>query len=88
MDINELKSFLDDSQIKSDSLSLETYGRDWTRFWEANPSLVLFPKTTEEVQKIVLWANTQSAKIVPSGGRTGLSGGAVANNKEVVLSLD
>lgn len=88
MELNQLESILDKSQIKTDELSLESYGRDWTRFWEANPSVVLFPKTTEEVQKIILWANENDVKVVPSGGRTGLSGGAVASNKEVVLSLD
>ena len=34
------------------------------------------------------WANAQGVAIVPSGGRTGLSGGAVAANGELVLSLE
>jgi FAD/FMN-containing dehydrogenase len=40
------------------------------------------------VQAIVRWANEHGAAVVPSGGRTGLSGGAVAANGELVLSLE
>ena len=86
--MTELNDFLSAEQIQTDKDILESYGRDWTRFWQANPSVVLFPRSTEEVQKIILWANKHSLKVVPSGGRTGLSGGAVAKDKEVVLSLD
>lgn len=88
MSLTELNDFLSAEQIQTDKDILESYGRDWTRFWQANPSVVLFPRSTEEVQKIILWANKHSLKVVPSGGRTGLSGGAVAKDKEVVLSLD
>lgn len=42
----------------------------------------------EEVQAVVRWANAQAVAVVPSGGRTGLSGGAVAANGELVLSLE
>lgn len=42
----------------------------------------------EEVQAIVRWANAEGVALVPSGGRTGLSGGAVAANGELVLSLE
>lgn len=45
------------------------------------------PADTAEVQEVVRWANEQQVAIVPSGGRTGLSGGAVATNGELVLSL-
>ena len=48
----------------------------------------LFPKTTEEVQKIVQWARENKISLIPSGGRTGLSGGATATNGEVVVSLE
>jgi FAD/FMN-containing dehydrogenase len=66
---------------------LEHYGRDWTRRWTPAPLAIALPATVEEVQGIVRWANDQGVAIVPSGGRTGLSGGAVAAHGELVLSL-
>ena len=42
----------------------------------------------EEVAGIVRWSRAQGVALVPSGGRTGLSGGAVATNGEVVVSLE
>ena len=67
---------------------LEHYGRDWTRRWTPAPLAIALPASIEEVQQIVLWANAQRVAIVPSGGRTGLSGGAVAAHGELVLSLE
>jgi glycolate oxidase subunit GlcD len=49
---------------------------------------IAFPKTTEQVQAIVKLANELAFSLVPSGGRTGLSGGAVATNGELVVSFD
>jgi len=40
------------------------------------------------VVDIVNWAGQFRIPLVPSGGRTGLSGAAVAQNKEVILSFD
>src|SRR3546814_13158856 len=57
---------------------LAHYGRDWTRRWTPAPLAIALPATAEEVQGIVRWANQQQVAFVPSGGRTGLSGGAVA----------
>jgi FAD/FMN-containing dehydrogenase len=67
---------------------LEHYGRDWTRRWTPAPLAIALPATVDEVQAIVRWANEHAVAIVPSGGRTGLSGGAVAANGELVLSLE
>ncbi len=74
--------------IRKEKEDLEIYGTDWTRYFNPNPTAVLFPRNIEEVQQIILLANQFEFVIVPSGGRTGLSGGAVASNQEVVLSLD
>jgi FAD/FMN-containing dehydrogenase len=63
------------------------YGRDWTRRWGAAPLAVALPANVAEVQAIVRWANDRKVALVPSGGRTGLSGGAVAARGELVLSL-
>lgn len=67
---------------------LEFYGRDWTRRWAPAPLAVALPASVAEVQAIVRWANAEKVAIVPSGGRTGLSGGAVAAHGELVLSLE
>jgi FAD/FMN-containing dehydrogenase len=48
----------------------------------------VFPKTVEQVQAIVRFANEQKLALVPSGGRTGLSAAAVAANGEIVVSFD
>lgn len=77
-----------DIERLTDDESLVHYGRDWTRFWTPAPSAVVFPRTTEDVVELVRWARAEKAALVPSGGRTGLSGGAVAPGGEVVVSFE
>ena len=83
-----MKSFLNANQIKEDRESLEKWGSDWTNGFEIAPSVIVFPETNEQVQSVIHYAIDAKRKIVPSGGRTGLSGGAVASNGEIVVSFD
>jgi len=85
---NQLKAIVGDDKVKTDADSLETFGKDWTKIYPPNPSAIVFPKTTEQVQAIVKLANEHQIALVPSGGRTGLSAGAVAANGEVVVAFD
>ncbi|WP_227543714.1 FAD-binding oxidoreductase, partial [Psychrobacter sp. 230] len=78
----------DPNQIKTDAESLEHWGKDWTKHFAPAASAIVFPKTTEQVQAIVLLANEHNVVLTPSGGRTGLSAGAVAANGEIVVSMD
>lgn len=78
----------DDNQFKTNAEDLEFFGKDHTKHFEPNPSIILFPKSTEQVQTIIKTCNELNLVITPSGGRTGLSAGAVASNGEVVVSLD
>jgi FAD/FMN-containing dehydrogenase len=71
-----------------DAEALATYGRDWTRVFTPAPSLVVRPGNTAEVAHVMRAASQHRIAVVPSGGRTGLAGGAVATAGEVVLSLD
>ena len=75
-------------RLKTDPADLEHYGRDWTRRWVPAPLAIALPGTVDEVQAILRWASAQHVAVVPSGGRTGLSGGAVAAHDELVLSLE
>ena len=72
----------------TDPDSAQRYGVDWTKVWAPAPSAVVLPETTEEVQQIVEIANEHGLHLVPSGGRTGLSAGAVAANGELVVAFD
>lgn len=87
MDLTGLDKIFEPNNIAKDASSLREYGRDWTKYLEPKPSAVVFPKSTEEVVQLVKWARQNKVALVPSGGRTGLSGGAVALNGEVVVSF-
>jgi glycolate oxidase subunit GlcD len=80
--------FLKSNQIITCKSDLSKYGTDRTNHFKPNPLLVLFPISTNEVSKIVKYCNDQNIAIVPSAGRTGLSGGAVAQNQEIVISVE
>ena len=71
-----------------DPAELATYGRDWTKVFAPAPSLLVRPRSTDEVSRFLKLASAHGVPVVPSGGRTGLAGGAVARNGEVVLSLE
>lgn len=83
-----LLSILGDQRLLTDRESLAHYGRDWTKFAEPAPCAIALPESTAEVQAIVKVAREHHMAIVPSGGRTGLSGGAVAAKGELVVALD
>lgn len=75
-------------RVKTDDESLQVYGKDWTKVFEPRPSAIVFPGNVAQVQALVKLANEKAIALVPSGGRTGLSGGAVATNGEVVVAFD
>lgn len=86
--ITQLQAIVGETRVKTDADSLKTWGCDWTKHYTPSASAIVFPATTEEVQAIVKLANQENIVLVPSGGRTGLSAGAVAANNEVVISFD
>ena len=83
----QLQAILGADFVRSDADSLAQYGRDRTKNWAATPFAVVLPADAQQVQAVVRLAYEANLAIVPSGGRTGLSGGAVASAGELVLSL-
>jgi glycolate oxidase subunit GlcD len=75
------------SNGKMDELTFNSYGVDRTKLYQANYDYLVFPRNTVDVSKIVKYAYDNNIAIVPSGGRTGYAGGAIAKNKEIVVSL-
>lgn len=68
--------------------NLEKYGKDWSGVLHPDPSIIAFPRSTAEVSTLLRACSELAVPVVPSGGRTGLSGGAVAAQGELVLSLE
>ena len=77
-----------DLRISTEKTVLESHGQDRTRFRQAAPCAVAFPNSVKQVQELVKIAQQLRLPLVPSGGRTGLSGGAVADRGELVVSFD
>ncbi len=86
--LERLHALVDPGRVLVDDESLRHYGKDWTELYEPAPSAIVFPKSTEQVQALVRFANEHHVGLVPSGGRTGLSAGAVAAHGEVVVAFD
>ena len=72
----------------SESADLTHYGRDATTVFTPSPSIVVFPRSTDDVVRFIKLCSQHKIAVVPSGGRTGLAGGAVAANGEAILSFE
>ena len=83
-----LRALLGEHRLLRDADSLARFGADRSPGWVPRPVAVALPETTEEVQEIVRIAREFRLPLVPSGGRTGLCGGAVACSGELVVALD
>jgi len=86
--ISELIKILGEKNVLADEESRSIYGKDLTKNFKPDPMVIVFPKNEQEVINIVQLANATNTGIVPSGGRTGYSGGAVSASKEIVVSLE
>jgi len=86
--IEALHELLSARQVRTDADALANWGCDWTRSFKVDPAAVVFVESVADVVALVKLANANRLALVPSGGRTGLSGGAVAGNGEIVVSFD
>ena len=86
--ISRMAAILDKEQIVSASNNLIECSTDATDLRMELPALVVFPETTSQIQGIIRLANEMGFPIVPRGGGSGLTGGAVpAKPRSVILSL-
>jgi glycolate oxidase subunit GlcD len=86
-DILRLRDLLGGELVSDDPDTMQLYGKDWLKDYTPAPAAILFPKTKQQVAEVVRYCHQEKLALVPSGGRTGLSGGATATNGELVLSL-
>lgn len=61
---------------------------DWMQKYEGHSAVLLKPKSTEEVSKIMAYCYQERIAVVPQGGNTGLVGGSTPVYDEVILSTE
>ena len=81
-----LQMLFDKRQVVTDSVELVTYEID-AGLNRGAPDGVVFPKTAEQVAKVVRWAAEHRVPLVARSAGTGLSGGAVPSQGGVVVSF-
>ncbi|CAN6209534.1 unnamed protein product [Urochloa humidicola] len=86
-DVSYFKSILGDNGVVQDEDRIAVANVDWMGKYRGASRLLLLPKSTVEVSKILSYCNTRRLAVVPQGGNTGLVGGSVPVYDEVIVSL-
>ncbi len=87
-ELHALAAVVGDAHLLASRDDLSAYSKDWTRDLVAVPSAVARPRTTEEVSRLLAFCHDRAIPVTPQGGRTGMSGGALAIHGGLGLSLD
>ncbi len=86
--IKRLEEVLDSDSVDASPASLVQSSTDATDLRMALPMLVVTPKNTDQIRHVVRLANEMDFVVVPRGGGSGATGGAIpAHQRTVILSL-
>ncbi|MDH5738311.1 MAG: FAD-binding oxidoreductase [Gammaproteobacteria bacterium] len=83
-----LKEIVGSDCLSNDADQMSHYSHDRTSIGSARPLALIFITSEQQLVRLVQFAREHAIGLVPSGGRTGLSGGAVALEGEIVVSFD
>lgn len=67
---------------------LVSYNSDWMDKYHGHSPVLIKPKSTQEVSKVLQYCYQQRIAVVPQGGNTGLVGGGVPLYDELILSTE
>ncbi|PKP19068.1 MAG: FAD-binding oxidoreductase [Bacteroidetes bacterium HGW-Bacteroidetes-23] len=84
----KLENIVGQSFVFTDEETRNHYGHDETEDYVFPPNVVVKPSTAVEISKILKIANQYKIPVVPIGGRTGLSGGALSVQGGIGLSME
>ena len=82
-----LRDAVGDRHCLTDAALRASYETDWTRRFSGQALAVVRPGSTDEVAAVLRACADAGIGVVPQGGNTGLVGGSVPRDGEVVLSL-
>lgn len=86
--ISKLEQIVGKEYVFTDIETRKNYGHDETEDYVFPPSVVVKPANTTQISEIMKLANSNKIWVTPIGGRTGLSGGALAIRAGIGLSME
>ena len=86
--LSQFAAIVGEKYAITDPAMQEPYLREMRDLYHGNTPMVLRPGSVAEVSAILKLANDTKTAIVPQGGNTGLVGGQISHNGEIILSLN
>ncbi|XP_012234746.1 D-2-hydroxyglutarate dehydrogenase, mitochondrial [Linepithema humile] len=86
-DIRFFESLVGSNRLITDPDECEGYNIDFPKTVRGASRLVLKPKTTDEISKILKYCNDKRLAVCPQSGNTGLVGGSNPVFDEIVVSM-
>jgi glycolate oxidase len=86
--LQKLTAIVGSSYTFTDDETRNHYGHDETEDYVFPPNVVIKPGSAQEISDIMKVANEFKIPVVPIGGRTGLSGGALCIHQGIGLSME
>jgi len=83
----ELSKILAPDRVLTQDEDIIPYSFDGTAALSQRPLAVAFATTTDEVSRVLKWANANKTPIIARGSGTGLAGGSIPTAGSVVLCL-
>ncbi len=85
--VAKLTTLLGSDGVRSDAVSLQAYSRDATPMFEGLPEVIVAPRNTQEVSKIVKFAHDTKTPIIARGAGSNLCAATVPLNGGIVMSM-
>jgi len=86
--VQKLKQAAGPSGWSEDPAEIAPHLREWRGRWKGESQLLLRPRETGDVARILSVCDETGTAVVPQGGNTGLVGGQIPTSGEVLLSLE
>nr|XP_002131340.1 D-2-hydroxyglutarate dehydrogenase, mitochondrial-like [Ciona intestinalis] len=85
-DLDAFRNIVGDNNVVTEASELQGNNVDWIKTVRGQSTVLLKPKTTTEVSRILKHCNERKLAVCPQGGNTGLVGGSVPVFDEIILS--
>ncbi len=86
--IDRLRGAVDAGGATTDAAEISPHLKEWRNRWFGQTPLLLKPADTAAVARILAICNETRTPVVPQGGNTGLVGGQIPTQGEILLSLE